>query len=295
MPRLPQRTVATANLMSSSDESDESEKRRRNCSLCYNRVRCYCKAIYSSDSDPDFEPNTRGPEAAAAETAPASASASPANVEAATDLSPEDRTSQLIREAEEFEEGAAALLQEQEPLTQIAHGLRRANSLLKPTPTPTENIARIAGQLTVMIKHRAKLMEDAPHKPETKKPEEDTVSPLMDYSAPRPSTSFTNISKIDKILDPKDPMAPNSYNITSSAPSIPHIDPDESREVRKDKDYVPNYSSRATSDSDTSIIEIHYRGPSNVRVTAPEGSRRKQSHRGAKVRANAKIREALVS
>ena len=138
-------------------------------------------------------------------------------------------------------------------------------------------------------------MEDEPHKPERKKPVKDTVSPLMDYSAPRPSTSFNNISKIDKILDPKDPMAPNSYNITSSAPSIPHLDPDEAKEVKNDKDYVPTYSGRATSDSDTSIIEIHYRGPSNVWVTASEGSRRKQSHRGAKALANAKIREALVS
>ena len=58
---------------------------------------------------------------------------------------------------------------------------------------------------------------------------------------------------------------------------------------------MPSYSCRATSDSDISIVEIYYRGPSNVRVSASEGSRRRSSHRGAKVRAKAKIREALVS
>ena len=56
----------------------------------------------------------------------------------------------------------------------------------------------MAGQSTAMTKHRAQLVEDASCKPDTRKPMVDTVSPLMDYSALRPSTSFTNISKIDK-------------------------------------------------------------------------------------------------
>ena len=283
--------AATASPTSS---SDESEKRHQNCSLCQNRVRCYCKAIHGSDSDPDFEPDTYGPDASAAGSAPIS----PTNVEAAAAVSPEDRTSQLLREAERLEGETEAIEQEQEPLTQIAHGLRRANSLLEPTQIPAGNTTRMAGQSTLMSKHRAKLMEDEPRKPERKKPikpAKDTVSPMMDYSAPRPSTSFNNISKIDKISDPKDPLAPNSYDITLPALSIPHLDPDEAKEVKNDKDYVPTYSGRATSDSDTSIIEIHYRGPSNVWVTASEGSRRKQSQRGAKAIANAKIREALVS
>ena len=155
---------------------------------------------------------------------------------ASADLSPEERTSQLLRDAEGLEEEIGAQVQGHEPLTQIASGLRRANSLLKPTPTPTENEARMVGQSTAMTKHRAQLVDDAPRKPETRKPMVDTVSPLMDYSAPRPSTSFTNISKIDKILDPLDPMAPNYYNLTTSAPSIPLIDSDESKEVRKDAD-----------------------------------------------------------
>ena len=293
--------TAPASPISSPEESEESEKRHLNCSLCQNRVRCYCKAIYGSDSDPDFEPDTCGPNTYAPETSTTGpASTSPTNVEAAAAVSPVDRTSQLLREAETLEGETEAIEQEQEPLTQIARGLQRANSLLNPAQTLAGDIitTRLASQSTLMVKHRARLMEDEPCKPERKKhsnPAKDTVPSVMDYSAPRPSTSFNNISKIDKISDPKDPLAPNFHDITSPALLIPPLDPDEAKEVKNDRDYIPTYSGKATSDSDTSIIEIHYRGPSNVWVTTSDGPRRKQNKREAKAIANAKIREALVS
>jgi hypothetical protein len=83
----------------------------------------------------------------------------------------------------------------------------------------------------------------------------------------------------------------------------------ESEERRRDADYTPSFSCRATSDSDISIVENFYRGSNNVRSNnnvrtnmnnqtrrwASEGPPRRASHRGAKVRAKAKIREALVS
>ena len=36
-------------------DSDDSEEIRRNCELCYNRVRCYCRGMYGPD-DSDSEP-----------------------------------------------------------------------------------------------------------------------------------------------------------------------------------------------------------------------------------------------
>jgi hypothetical protein len=232
------------------------------------------------------------------------ASASPAHVGAAAAVSTTtsvDRTSQLLREAETLEGETEATEQEEEPLTRIARGLQRANSLLNPAHIPTGDnhiTTRLAGQSTLMVKYRARLMEDEPVKPEVQKslnPTKDAVSTAMDYSAPRPSSSFNNISKIDRISDPKDPLAPNFHDITSPALPISSLDPDEAKEMKNDSDYIPTYSGKATSDSDTSVIEIHYRGPRDVWVTTSDGPRRKQNRREAKAIANAKIREALVS
>ena len=266
-------------------------------------------AVPEPGCEPDIR-GVRGPDTGASDTPTVGPTSSPTSVGGAADAdaaSPVDRTSQLLREAETLEGETGATEHEherdheQEPLTMIARGLQRANSLLEPSQAPARDITtKLAGQSTIMVKHRARLTEDEPLSPELEgkkhsKPAGDAVSSVMNYSAPRPSTSFNNISKIEKISDPKDPLAPNFHDITSPTLPIPPLDPDEADEVRNDKDYIPTYSGKATSDSDNSIIEIHYRGPSNVWVTASDGPRRKQNKREAKAIANAKIREALVS
>ena len=130
-----------------------------------------------------------------------------------------------------------------------------------------------------------------------------TFNPMVDtlpptnYFAPMPSTSFTNISQIEKVTDPLDPLAFNRhYYLTIDLTG-------ESEERRKDADYIPSFSSRATLDSDISIVETFHQGSNNVRTNvdsrarrwASEGPPRRASHRGAKVRAKAAIRESLVS
>ena len=234
--------VAAANPTSSSDESEE---RRQNCSLCYNRVCCYCKAIYGSDSDPDFGPNTYGPEAAAAGTGPAN----PANVKAAAATDANAASNGDIVEA----------------------------------------IAAVEADAVEADAVEADIVEDLPEKLATRNPTVN-LTPPMNYFAPMPSTSFTNISKIVKVTDPSDPLAFNqNCNLTKSIPCIDVTG--ESKDQKKDADYIPSYSSRATSDSDISILENFYRGSNR----ASEDAHRMIGERGAKVRAKAKIRESLVS
>ena len=121
-----------------------------------------------------------------------------------------------------------------------------------------------------------------------------------------PSNSFSNISHIEKVIDPRDPLAFNhNRHVYLTIDST-----GESEERRRDADYSPSFSCRATSDSDLSIIEPYYRGSNNnarsnnnvrtnlnsqARRWASEGPPRRASHRGAKVRAKAAIREALIS
>lgn len=119
-------------------------------------------------------------------------------------------------------------------------------------PTPEEPEIRVIGQSTALIaKHRAILVDDSVDKTVTFNPTVDTAPPT-NYFAPMPSTSFTNISRIEKVFDPLDSLAfNNNVNFTAS---IPYIDlAGESEERKKDADYIP--SSRATSDSDISIVE----------------------------------------
>ena len=71
---------------------------------------------------------------------------------------------------------------------------------------------------------------------------------LHKTKAPAPSRSFTNISRIEKIVDPLDPLVFSNLTITYSL-----IDT-ESEERKIDADYVPCYSNLSTSDSDISRV-----------------------------------------
>ena len=218
----------------------------------------------------------------------------------------EDDTEQLLNEAEKFDATQAQIeaepYREEEPLTQIQSGLRRAESLLLSTPEEPE--VRVIGQSIGFPKYRANLVAD---KTVTFNPVVDS-SPPTNYFAPMPSNSFSNISHIEKVIDPFDPLAFNhNRHVYLTIDST-----GESEERRRDADYSPSFSCRATSDSDLSIIEPYYRGSNNnnnarsnnnvrtnlnsqARRWASEGPPRRASHRGAKVRAKAAIREALIS
>ena len=165
-------------------------------------------------------------------------------------------------------------------------------------------MSRVIGQSTGFPKFRANLVAD---KTVTFNPVVES-SPPTNYFAPMPSNSFSNISHIEKVIDPLDPLTFNrNRHIYLTIDSM-----GESEERRRDADYSPSFSCRATSDSDLSIIEPYYRGSNNnnnarsnnnvrtnlnnqARRWASEGPPRRASHRGAKVRAKAAIREALIS
>ena len=116
-------------------------------------------------------------------------------------------------------------------------------------------MSRVIGQSTGFPKFRANLVVD---KTVTFNPVVES-SPPTNYFAPMPSNSFSNISHIEKVIDPLDPLTFNrNRHIYLTIDSM-----GESEERRRDADYSPSFSCRATSDSDLSIIEPYYRGSNN--------------------------------
>ena len=137
----------------------------------------------------------------------------------------------------------------------------------------------------------------------------------QDPEAPTPSRSFSNISKIEKIVDPLDPLVFSNQKSTCSLTDAN----EESMERRLDSDYIPCYSGRATSESEISavVIDTHFRGAATLNASMAaksgavsrlsedtvqrwskgnsEGIIRKPSQRRASVYAKAKIRHTLVS
>ena len=200
---------------------------------------------------------------------------------AAVDLSAtsltEDNTEQLLKEAEKFDEtqvqSQAVAFREDEPLTQIQRGLRRAESLLLPTPEEPE--VRVIGQSTGFPKFRANLVVD---KTVTFNPLVES-SPPTNYFAPMPSNSFSNISHIEKVIDPRDPLTfIRNRHIYLTVDSM-----GESEERRRDADYSPSFSCRATSDSDLSIIEPFYTARSNNNVRTNMNSQAKRCKQATEV------------
>ena len=122
--------------------------------------------------------------------------------------------------------------------------------------------------------------------------------------APTPSRSFTNISRIEKIVDPLDPLVFSNLTTTHSLLDA------ESEERRADADYVPNYSNRSTSDSDISVIGTSLGGYTSsgshrlrpcTRRSVDTVQRysdciiRRPSQRRASIHAKARMRDQLVS
>ena len=185
-------------------------------------------------------------------------------------------------------------VQEDEPLTQITGAV--VSSINE------EPEVRAVGQVTAGVRFEQNLII-------AEETTDNTVilnkqrSPPTSYSNPKPSRSFQDISNIEKIIDPLD------YNHFSSSYSTLDL-ADDSRKI--DSDYVPNYSAKATSDSDISLVETYHGGstckdlyghkkPSkeqaneSVKRWVSAGARRRPTPRGASVRARTKIRDSLVS
>ena len=145
---------------------------------------------------------------------------------------------------------------------------------------------------------------EAPPKP----PKPANKVTLLEYKAPTPSRSFSEISRIEKIVDPLDPLVFSQLTLTCSI-SYPLIDiNDESAERRIDADYIPSYSNLATSESDISAVTtmseetrsklrsgcLSGRSLDTVQRYS-EGIIRRPSQRRASIHAKANIRDQLTS
>ena len=131
---------------------------------------------------------------------------------------------------------------------------------------------------------------------------------LLEYKAPTPSRSFSNISRIEKIVDPLDPLVFSHLTLTCSITySLTDLG-DESEEKKFDADYIPSYSNLATSESDISVVTVmseETRSKLRSRSLAgqpmdtvqrySEDIIRKPSQRRASVHAKAHIRDQLIS
>ena len=131
---------------------------------------------------------------------------------------------------------------------------------------------------------------------------------LLEYKAPTPSRSFSNISRIEKIVDPLDPLVFSHLTLTCSITYSLTDLVGESEEKKLDADYIPSYSNLATSESDISVVTVmseETRSKLRSRSLAgqpmdtvqrySEDIIRKPSQRRASVHAKAHIRDQLIS
>ena len=131
---------------------------------------------------------------------------------------------------------------------------------------------------------------------------------LLEYRAPTPSRSFSNISRIEKIVDPLDPLVFSHLTLTCSLTYSLTDRNGESAERKLDADYVPSYSNLATSESDISVVTVmseetrsKLRSRSLARQSMDTVQRysediiRRPSQRRASVHAKASIRDQLIS
>ena len=141
-----------------------------------------------------------------------------------------------------------------------------------------------------------------------KLPLQNKKAQLPEYKAPTPSRSFSNISRVEKIVDPLDPLVFSQLTLTCSYTySLTDLG-GESAEKKRDADYIPSYSNLATSESDISIVtgmsedarsrlgSMSLAGYSRDTVQRyTEDIIRKPSLRRASVQAKAHIRDQLIS
>ena len=173
-----------------------------------------------------------------------------------------DYTDVLIEEANLMAEAStssasatsATSVMEEEPLTRIARGLKQAVALLLQTEetedsssevTKTENAKKSIGEQTVTNDDSQDSSEYFTPGADPSTGNDNQRLRPNEPRAPTPSRSFTNISRIEKIVDPLDPLVFSNLKSTYSL-----IDTnEESMERRLDSDYIPCYSGRATSES----------------------------------------------
>ena len=213
---------------------------------------------------------------------------------------------------------------EEEPLTRIARGLKQAVALLlqREEAEDSSTEATKTGNSKQSVDEQTVTNDDSQDSSEYFTPGADPSTGNVnqrlrpnDPRAPTPSRSFTNISRIEKIVDPLDPLVFSNLKSTYSL-----IDTnEESMERRLDSDYIPCYSGRATSESEISAVAVDTYFTGTASSTTAYAARsgavpnpsedtvqrwtmgnseviiRKPSERRASVYARAKIRHTLVS
>jgi hypothetical protein len=171
----------------------------------------------------------------------------------------EDCTAVLIEEANLMVEATASTTStiEDEPLTRIARGLKQAEALLLQTEeSNTEETKLDIAKQFVTNDDSQNVSEYFTPGADPSVGSDTQKSHPQDLKAPTPSRSFSNISKIEKIVDPLDPLVFSNLKSTCSLTDAN----EESMERRLDSDYIPCYSGRATSESEISVVDTYFRG-----------------------------------